>query len=263
MRYSALILTLLFLVFLSSGSLAALQDRKQETPAPNKPLYQPTGNEATLTGSIIANGEVPRAMRYDMTADPVCVEINRDPVYLEDLLVSQQRVVNTFVYVKSEALNAYRFDVPDSEVTLAHKNCGYSPRILGIRAGQRLAIVNNDPTAHNTHPTPKYNPEWNMSQAVGSEPFLKSFSRAEQFIPVKDNQHPWERAMVGVFDHPFFAVSDEFGNFEIRGVPPGKYKLVVWHERLGEQEMEITILGGENRKIDFTFDLAKPGSRVE
>ena len=254
MRYPTLILTLVLLLSLSSVSPAAWQN-PQETPT--KPLYQPTGNEATLTGSIIANGELPIIRRYDMSADPVCVKLNVGRYELDDLLVTDQRVVNTFVYLKSDALNAYRFEVPESEVTLAHKNCRYSPRVLGIRVGQRLSVVNNDPTAHNTHPVPRQNKEWNASQGPASTPLVKSFTHPEQFVPVKDNMHPWQRAMVGVFEHPFFAVSDEFGNYEIRGLPAGKYKLVAWHETLGEQEMEITIIPGENRKIDFTFDLAK------
>lgn len=59
-------------------------------------------------------------------------------------------------------------------------------------------------------------------------------------------------------------VSDEFGNYEIRGLPAGTYKLVAWHELLGEQEIEVTVVSGENRKIDFTFDVpVKPGSRWE
>jgi hypothetical protein len=52
-------------------------------------------------------------------------------------------------------------------------------------------------------------------------------------------------------------VSDESGRFEIRGLPPGTYKLVVWHERLGEQELEITVTPGETRNADFTFDADK------
>ena len=58
-------------------------------------------------------------------------------------------------------------------------------------------------------------------------------------------------------DHPFFAVSDEFGRFEIRGVPPGTYTLVVWHERLGEQEIEITVAPNEIRNAEFTYDAHK------
>ena len=260
MRFPTLILTLLFLLSLSSTS-PALQGT-QETAT--KPLYHPTGNEAALIGSIIANGEVPVARRYDMTADPVCIKLNVGRYELQDLLIKNQRVLNTFIYLKSGGpLDSVRFEVPTSEVVLEHKNCHYSPRVFGVRVGQSVSFVNSDPTIHNTHPTPKNNSEWNMSQAEGGRPFVKTFSRAEQFIPVKDNQHPWERAILGVFDHPFFAVSDEFGNYEIRGVPPGTYRFVAWHEKLGEQEMEITIVPGENRKIDFTFDVAKARSGLE
>jgi hypothetical protein len=60
-----------------------------------------------------------------------------------------------------------------------------------------------------------------------------------------------------VFAHPFFAVSDQLGNYEIRGLPAGTYKLVAWHEKLGEQELEITVVPGESRKIDFTFEVTE------
>ena len=63
------------------------------------------------------------------------------------------------------------------------------------------------------------------------------------------------RSPATVFAHPFFAVSDQLGNYEIRGLPAGTYKLVAWHERLGEQEMEITVVPNESRKIDFTFEV--------
>lgn len=54
------------------------------------------------------------------------------------------------------------------------------------------------------------------------------------------------------------------GNYEIRALPPGTYKLVAWHEQLGEQEVEITVAAGENRQIKFTFDVpVKPGSWKE
>jgi hypothetical protein len=237
----------------------------QDPPeTPTKPLYKPTGNEATLSGTIGVKGELPRPLRYDMTADPICVDLNRGRLEVDDVLISNRQLMDVFIYVKSgELLGAYRFEVPESEVVLEHKNCRYSPRVLGVRVGQPLAVINSDPTPHNTHPRPKINNEWNQSQGPKSPPIVKRFSHSEQFIPVKDNMHPWKMAILGVFDHPFFAVSDQFGNYEIRGLPPGKYKLVAWHVRLGEQEMEITIVGGESRKIDFTFDLAKPGSRME
>jgi hypothetical protein len=221
-----------------------------------KPLYNAAGNEATVTGTINVTGTIPMLRRLDMSADPVCIQLNVKP-RLDDLLVKDNKVQNAFVYLKSEFLNAHRFAAPDSDVVLVQRNCYFSPRVLGVRAGQSLQIINSDPTVHNVHPTPKFNPEWNQTHPPDAPPIVKTFSRAEVLIPFKDNQHPWEKAYVAVMAHPFFAVSDESGRFEIRGLPPGTYTLVVWHERLGEQELEITVTPGEIRNADFTFDADK------
>jgi hypothetical protein len=233
--------------------LAAAQNPSQ---SPEKPLYNATGSEATVTGAINVTGTIARPKRIDMSADPVCVQLNLKP-RLDDLIVNDNRVQNAFVYLKGEFLDGHRFAVPDPDVVLVQRNCYYSPRVLGVRVGQQLQIVNADQTIHNVHPTPKLNPEWNQSHPPNASPIVKTFSRAEVLIPVKDNQHPWERAYIAVMDHPFFAVSDEAGRFEIRGVPPGAYTLVVWHERLGQQELEITVAPGEIRNADFTFDADK------
>ena len=114
-----------------------------------------------------------------------------------------------------------------------------------MRAGQVLTVLNSDPTTHNTHPTPRSNPDWNQSQPFGGTPLTVSFRHSELFIPFKDNQHPWEKAYVGVFDHPFFAISDEFGNYRIEGLPPGQYTVVAWHESLREKTVELTFVAGE------------------
>jgi plastocyanin len=253
MRFTLAILTLLFLVSLFAGPSTAVQN-PQETSG--KPVYRPSGNEASLIGAILVSGELPKRYKYDMSADPVCERLNRPPALTNDVLTANQGLLNVFVYVKSGGpLDFYRFEVPEAEIVLERKQCQFVPHVVGVRAGQRISFVTSDPTQHNTHPTPKLNQEWNQTQAPGSEPIVKTFTRPEQFIRVKCNQHPWEQAFVGVFAHPFFAVNDHLGNYDIRGLPPGTYKLVAWHERLGEQEMEITVGPGESRRIDFTFEV--------
>ena len=224
--------------------------------SPEKPLYNPTGNEATVTGTINVTGTILRPKRLDMSADPVCQQLNLKP-HIDELIVTDNKLQNAFVYLKSESLEGYRFAMPDSDAVLVQRHCFYSPHVLGVRVGQPLQIVNADQTVHNVHPTPKLNQEWNQSHAPNAQPIVKTFSRAEVLIPFKDNQHPWERAFVAVMNHPFFAVSDELGRFEIRGLPPGTYTLVVWHERLGQQELEITVAPGEIRNADVTFDADK------
>jgi hypothetical protein len=55
-------------------------------------------------------------------------------------------------------------------------------------------------------------------------------------------------AWVGVFDHPFFAVTDEKGRFEIQGLPPGKYTVAVWHEKLESIEREVDLAAGDSKE---------------
>jgi hypothetical protein len=234
------------------------QTTGQDTASPaTKKLYERTGNEGTVTGTINFVGQVPKPTRIDTSADPVCTQLN-PKAETEWVVSSGGKLQNVFVYVKGGPLETYRFE-RDSDVVavLQHQNCRYAPHVLGVRVGQPLLIGNGDPTTHNTHPNPKNNPEWNQSMASGDTLPVKYFERPEAFIPFKDNQHPWEKAYVGVFDHPFFAISNELGFYKIEGLPPGTYSLVAWHERFGEQSVEITIVPGEIRNLDFAFEVVE------
>jgi hypothetical protein len=252
MKSRVLCLAATLLIGIPLSPYAYFQTPPSQTP--EKPLYQPSGNEATVVGTIRVNGEVRGPAKIDMSADPLCEKLNESPTG-DSLIANQQLLQNAFVYIKEgDALKNYRFEVPATEAVLEHKKCFFSPHVLGIRAGQELSIVNSDPTQHNTHPTPNLNPEWNQTQPPKGPPLRKTLARAEVMIAFRDNQHPWEKAYVGVLDHPFFAVTDEFGNYQIRGLPPGTYKLVVWHEVLGEQEVQIKVASGETRTADFILD---------
>jgi len=219
----------------------------------NKTVYKSTGNEATLTGFVTIKGQSVEPRRIDMTADPVCMEGNYEG-YTEYVVRNGDKLANVLVYFKSgEALRLLSFEAPTTPALLRRRNCRFSPRVIGVRVNQELNIENNDATYHNTHPTPKINPEFNRSQPPYTPPMVTKFEVPEVAIPFKCNQHPWEKAYVAVFDHPFFATSDAFGRYEIKGIPPGKYQIVAWHETLGEQEMEITLVPGEVRSVDFLF----------
>jgi hypothetical protein len=218
----------------------------------DKPTYKTTGSEATLVGTISFVGTPPKPLRIDTSADPICETVNPDPTS-DWVVVNNQKLANVVVYVRGESLNAYSFDAPSPDVTLEHRGCRYLPHVLGMLTQQTLKIVNSDPTTHNTHPIPKLNREWNQSQPPGASPLEQRFSSPELFIPIKDNQHPWEKAYVGVFSHPFFSVSSPDGSYKISGLPPGQYTVVAWHEKLGEQTIDIFLAGSEQRNLDFTF----------
>ena len=72
-------------------------------------------------------------------------------------------------------------------------------------------------------------------------------------IEIKCDIHPWMRAYLGVFDHPYFAVSAADGGFTLKNLPPGEYTIEAWHERFGVQTQKITLGAKETKEIVFTF----------
>ena len=234
-------------------------DESDNTSQTAGPKYTPSGNEGQITGTIALNGTAPEAKTIPMDADPVCAQHTQKT---EEVVANGGKLANVFIYIKDgktadgKPITNMSWDVPGTEVTLDQHGCHYVPHVLGIMAGQKLKIVNSDQTAHNIHPLPKSNPEWNESQPSGSEPKEKTFLRPEVVIPVKCNQHPWMKAYIGVMRSPLYAVSGDDGHFTIQGVPPGTYTVAALHEKYGEKTMTVTVGAKEIKTQDYSFDAA-------
>jgi hypothetical protein len=63
--------------------------------------------------------------------------------------------------------------------------------------------------------------------------------------------HNWMNAYAWVLWHPYFAITEEDGRFELTDVPPGEYELVVWQEYLGEVRKKVTVSSGEPSLVEF------------
>ncbi len=223
--------------------------------------YASKGDEGTITGKISYTGAAPEAKKIDTSADAVCT--SKSPNLLtEDWAVKDGKLANTFVYIKDGTLadnskiGDYTFTAPSSPVVLDQNGCHYKPHVLGVVVNQEISITNSDPTTHNIHFMPANNPDWNQSQVNGAAALSHKLAHAEVLVPVKCNQHPWMKSYVGVMKHPFFAVSAEDGSFTIKGVPPGKYTVVAWHEggaKGTEKTMEVTVPAKGAGTADFSF----------
>ena len=165
------------------------------------------------------------------------------------------------VYIKS-GLGRYRFDTPKEAAVLDQKGCMYVPRVLAVMVNQPVAFKNTDPTTHNIHPMPRANHAWNRSLDAGEQPYVTTFSHPELAIPVACNIHPWMRAFLFVFAHPYFAVTPRTGDFELKNVPPGTYTVEAWQERFGTQDATVTIGPNESKSITFTFKSAESLTEV-
>ena len=208
---------------------------------------------ATIKGVINFAGEAPKPVRLNLSAEPVCRDMHDGPVYADVIATNDNNTLaNVYVYVKS-GLEGKAFAPAKEKVMIDQKGCVYVPRVAGIMVGQTLTVSNSDQTSHNVHPLPRTNVEWNKSHAAGAGPIEQTFKKPELMIPVKCNLHPWMRAYVNVSDHPFFAVTGDDGSFEISGLPPGNYTLEAVQERLGNQEIQVTVGDSESKTVEMTF----------
>ncbi len=207
---------------------------------------------ATVAGMVSFSGEAPRFPPVNMSAEPDCIALHGGRVPSDRVLINDGKLQDVLVWV-SKGLEGKRFPVRTDMVNLDQKGCIYKPHVVAVQAGQALNITNSDPTTHNVHPLPRENREWNKSQTSGAPAIDYAFPRPETSIAVKCNIHPWMQAYIHVIEHPYFAVTDSNGAFEIANLPPGTYTVQAMHERLGEQEMEITVGASESKQVDFAF----------
>ena len=111
-----------------------------------------------------------------------------------------------------------------------------------------MELKNTDTTLHNVHALPAANAESNHPQPQGTAADRQDLRQAGGDGPLQCDIHPWMVAYVGVVPHPYYAVSGEDGAFSIKNLPPGKYTLEAWHEKLGTQTQEVTVAPG--RTVD-------------
>ena len=207
----------------------------------------------TVSGAIRFTGKKPVRKAVDMSNDPACAEAHHGKAYDESLVVNANgTLANVFIYIKS-GLEGKTFESSKTPVAIDQHGCWFNPRVLGIQTGQTFQVTNSDPVTHSIHPLAQVNREWNHSQGPGEAPLVRSFVKPEVMIRVKCNIHSWMHAYIGVVEHPYFAVTERDGSFELKGVPPGNYVIQAWHEKLGTQEQNVTLPSSGKVKIDFTF----------
>jgi hypothetical protein len=212
-----------------------------------------------LTGTISYSGKSPKKKSLKMDADPVCSSAHRDKVYAESFILSDNgQLANVLVCIKDVP---YDGGTPKESAVMDQKGCVYSPHVFGIMKDQELIIKNSDPTMHNIHSMAKVNRQFNFAMPKVVKEKKVTFKKTEDPFYIKCDVHPWMKAWTTVVDHPYFAVSDTNGNYEIVGIPAGDYEVVFWHEKAkgmgGIGEYKITIgKDGETAAVttqDHTF----------
>jgi hypothetical protein len=143
---------------------------------------------------------------------------------------------------------------PERDLThvLDNRECRFVPHVQVAEVGQWLEIRNSDPVLHNADARIGKETLFN----VGLWPdrrVRKPLARAGLVAITCDVRHTWMSAYVAVAEHPYHAVTDAYGAYEIRDVPPGRYTVKIWHEELGTIERAVDVETGATATFDASY----------
>lgn len=191
----------------------------------------------SLRGRFVYDGAAPERENLNMTTD---IEFCSKHHPMDDSLIVKTEnggLANVVVslYLKRgaalPAVHASYGKTATDNVTLTNAHCRFEPRVVLLRTTQTLEIHNVDEVGHNTKIDTTVNPGINRSTPAGQS-LEHRFTRPERKAsPVGCSIHPWMSAWIVISDHPYAAVADENGKFEIKHVPVGKWTFQAWHER--------------------------------
>jgi hypothetical protein len=202
---------------------------------------------AHLRGRIVYDGTPPVPKRITVNKDQeVC---GKYTLIEESLVVNpENRGVKDVIVMLTQA-SGETTEVHDSyqkaetsEVVLNNEHCRFEPHVTLLRTTQKLVIHNLDPIGNNV----KIDMRKNLSINI-TVPFDTTH---EQRFPAVESMpariscsiHSWELAWLVVKDHPYMAVTDADGRFEIKYVPAGKRKFMFWQEEAGYLQ-KVTVHG--------------------
>lgn len=229
------------------------------------------GNWGTITGRIVWGGEVPKATVLDLKNNPDAAACQK-----KGPLPDQTWVVNaknkglqfTFVWLESATkgeklpIHPKLQKVSEKNVEIDQPICIFHPHAVGLREGQNLVAKNGASIAHNFkwQGDPAVNPGGNVLLPPGGEKSIEGLMASRLPVSIECNIHPWMKGWVRVFDHPYFAVTDEEGNFTIKDAPVGDHRLKIWHGSggwaggaKGKNGQPISVKAGENKTGNLEY----------
>ena len=183
----------------------------------------------TLTGNVSFEGKTKKRRPIPMDSDPVCGSAHKNDTALSESFIvdKDKNLKNVLVWLVDVD---YKGDITKEPAVIDQMGCVYKPHVQGIMKGQELIIKNSDATLHNIHSMAKVNSQFNFAMPKVVKSKNTSFDKIEEPFYIKCDVHPWMKTWVSVFDHPYFATTDNNGNYKIENIPSGEYSVIAWHE---------------------------------
>ncbi len=226
------------------------------SPPPVTPAAAPKRN--SIYGRVMLVGNPPP--EKPLPWDAICGQAYpRTKPTTQFYRVGKDRgLADVFVWV-TEGVPKQTYPVPETPLVIDQIGCVYVPYVSAVQTKQTIRVKNSDSVLHNVHPSPQVagNPESNKAQLPRSSDLVYQWSQPEVFLKYKCDVHPWMFAYVSVVDHPYFAVTDQEGRFNIAELPPGEYTVEAYHRKAGRLSRKVTVT--KNGLLEMNFELPVEG----
>ena len=204
-------------------------------------------NGGSVRGSVKFQGKAPTPSPLQITKfREVCKDVPNETLLIGPSQGLRYAVVTLEGITKGKALEQ------EAVHELDNLGCRFVPHVLASSVGQFVVFKNSDPILHTAHALfANGQPQFNVGLYPGKvsrKPLV-----APGVVKIICEVHPWMSAYIVVSDHPYYAVTDVYGDYLIADIPAGSYSLKVWHENLGTQEKPVEVKGDSSQTVDFIF----------
>jgi plastocyanin len=199
---------------------------------------------AAIKGTVVVSGAVPIQKKVDVTIDQYVCGTEKDP---GDLLVSPRKELRNAVVWLETSPPGGAMPGPAAKIEMDQNGCVFIPRIVIVPAGGTVDFLNSDRLLHNIHATPKLNVSFNRTQPK-NRTIPVTFAKPE-IVRINCDLHSWMVGWVVVSAHPYYAITGADGQFSFDNLPPGQYRLNIWHELLGTADATATASDSQPARV--------------
>jgi plastocyanin len=137
------------------------------------------------------------------------------------------------------------------EPQMAQRDTAFQPAYLTIPVGATVRFPNDDRFFHNVFSYSKTK-RFDLGRYPKGEAKSVVFDQAGT-VAVFCEIHKWMRGAIVVVENPYIAAVRADGSFVIPDVPPGTYKVAVWHPERGKKTFDVTVPASGNAKLNASF----------
>jgi len=261
-QFVSIITLLIVCCYVANVGVAATDKAVEPLVFPASYKVVAVSNGGTITGTVKFDGDMPVMKKLEITKDVnVCGKTDK---FNESLVVGEGNALkNTIVYLLdiSEGANfaTTGADGKKKQYGVDQNGCRFEPHVQVVPVGERLTMINSDGIMHNIHIFSKKG--YNKAQTKARKRLrVPAAKKTEGPISIKCDVHGWMAGWIAYFNHPYYSITSEKGEFKIENVPAGTYKLGYWHEACGTNKAEpasVTVAAGDAVTQDFTLKLKK------